>query len=334
VVGRNTTTVAAGAEGLVLVKRFDGADAERRYRNSLTWDGLQRRRELGIAPPVLEQREGERTLVFPYVQDAVSLQTYLDAGDEEPVSVHLLARCGRLLAQVHSLDLPPVLGPGQGAHLPTPWAQSDGPLAKFRYLTPDQFAAASGGELECWRLFHHDRELQDALMVWLASAAADPAPVPIHGDLRPDQFLVAPEGVFIVDWEEFTLGPATRDLAGVAGALIFDALVRTFGGDLGGFRTAADVHRTLLSRGQALLTAAQPGLRAFLNAYEGQSGLQADRRRLAVDIGWFLIERVLARSMLAHRLSASDRAIAGIGREAMTRPESLSGLLHDEGTDR
>jgi hypothetical protein len=334
-VGRNTSSVAAGPDGLVMRKRFEGGrgDAERRYRNSLAWDDLQRQRGLAISPAVVGRDDEHRTLTFAYVADARSLQEILDDGSDGGVPTELLVTCGRLLAQVHSMETPGVdlvRRWGESASAPEPVQVVDGPLAKFSYLTPEQFASASGGELECWRLFHHDEQLQQALATWLTIGAADPARVPLHGDLRPDQFLISPDGVFVVDWEEFTRGPATRDLAGIAGALVYDALVRTFAGDLGGLSTTAEVHHALLTRGRTLLEATRPRVASFLAAYEAAAPAPADRTRLAADVGWYVIERVVARSMLSQRLGASDRAIAGIGRQALIDPRSLAGLLGGE----
>ena len=328
-VGRNTTRVDVGATGLVITKRFDGPspDRERRYANSLAWDALQKARGLDLGPPVAERDDERLVLSFPYLDNLRTLQEILDEGAGPETLVPVLRRCGTLLGTVHSMPVADVLpllphhdGPvGEAA---AEVAAGMGPLTAFRHLTPEQFTNASGAELEAWRLFHHDTELQDGLHAWMADLRSDPDPVPVHGDLRPDQFLVAPDHVALIDWEEFTVGPACRDLAGIAGALVFDALIRTFVGSPAPGVMPGELHQGFLSRGEELLAAVAPSVQAFLDAYRTASGREVDAPRLGADIGWYLIERVMARAMMSHRLPPGDRAIAGVGRQAILNPAS------------
>ena len=333
-VGRNLTRVSAGAEGLVFVKQLYGprADAGRRYRNCLAWDDRQREAGLDISPPLLEHDDESLSLSYAYVHDAVSLQAFIDqSGESEDdedrrVLVALLEDAARLLAAVHSLDLPE-----DAATAVRPEGPPDGerdPLGRFSSLTPDEYVAASGGELACWRLFHHDEELGRAVMGWLDGLRRYPDKVPVHGDVRPDQFLIGPDGMCITDWEEFTLGPAARDLAGLAGALVFDALFRTFSRVDAEGAGVLETHRALLARGGERLDALRPVLVSFLGAYEERSRAPVDRGRLSADVGWYLLERVLARSMVSQRLPAADKAIAGIARHILIHDDALASLLH------
>jgi hypothetical protein len=329
-VGRNVTRVSAGANGLVFVKRLQGprTDAERRFRNCVAWDDQQYRAGLAISPPILERDEGALRLSYGYVHDASSLQVFIDGGDvsdHDPRKlVDLLDDAAGLLAAVHSL---PVTEPASPPAITRGLADlSDNPLRKFFYLTLDEYTAASGGEQACWRLFHHDEELGAAVTRWLEGLASYPDKVPIHGDVRPDQFLIGPDGMCVIDWEEFTLGPATRDLAGLAGALVFDALYRAFS-RTAETATVVETHRFLVAEGRKRLDAAGPVIRGFVDAYEARSGAVVDRRRLGADIGWYLIERVLARSMVSQRLPASDKAIAGVGRQVLISDDVITDLL-------
>lgn len=326
VVGRNVTDITAGPDGLVFTKQLVGErdDAERRYRNCLRWDRGQREAGLAISPQLVDHAFDPLVLSYPYVQDATSLQSHIDADGargEVPSDAlaDLLGTAAELLAQVHTVDVELDRSVPDGD-------ASVGPLRKFLFLTPDEFADSSGAELECWRLFHHDEPLQEALEAWLDDLRGDDA-VPVHGDLRPDQFLVTPEGMFIIDWEEFGMGPPSRDVAGLAGAIVFDALYRTFtkvGADGADTITA---HRELVARGARRLESVAQTLRGLLDDYEGSSGRTLDRDRLAADIGWYLVERVLARAMLSQKLASFDKAIAGIGRQVLLRPDLLARLL-------
>ncbi|WP_206539241.1 phosphotransferase [Nocardiopsis halotolerans] len=326
-VGRNTTRVDVGATGLVITKRFDGPspDRERRYENSLAWDALQKARGLDLGPPVAERDDERLVLSFPYLDNLRTLQEILDEGAGTEALVPVLRRCGALLGTLHSVPVDEVT-----RLLPRREAPADpgmGPLTVFSHLTPEQYTNASGAELEAWRLFHHDTELQEGLRSWVADQTGDPDPVPVHGDLRPDQFLVSSEHLALIDWEEFTVGPASRDLAGIAGSLVFDALVRTFVGAPGRNVLPGELHRGFMSRGEDLLGAVAPSVQAFLAAYRNVSGRDVDALRLGSDIGWFLIERVMARAMMSHRLPPSDRAIAGVGRQAILNPASALAIL-------
>lgn len=327
-VGRNVTRVTAGTDGLMLVKRLQGprADAERRYRNCLAWDDQQRRAQLAISPPIMDRDEAALSLSYAYVHDAQSLQVLIDEGDvsdrrrDSGRLARLLDDAAGLLAAVHSLPVSDAV--------PVVIADGDhGPLRKFFHLTLQEYTAASGGELECWRLFHHDEELGSAVTRWLDGLASDPVKVVIHGDVRPDQFLIGPDGMCVIDWEEFSVGPASRDLAGLAGALVFDALFRAFSRVDAESGTLVETHRALMARGRERLDAVGPVIAAFLAAYEERSGRSVARRRLSADIGWYLIERVLARSMIAQRLPAADKAIAGIGRQILIHDDALAALL-------
>lgn len=324
--GRNDSRVEPGPNGLVLVKRFEGErdDAVRRYRRSLDWETVQRAGGPELSPPVLAHDDLALELTFSYVTDAMTLEDLRGDLSRAGEVTALLARCGRAIGQIHTTEPPAALDRHPA---PEPSQQQvDAALRRFVALTPEEFAASSGAELACWQLFHHDDELRDALAAWVRRSAAAPQ-VLSHGDLRPDQFLVVDDELLVVDWEELCVAPATRDLAGVVGVLVFEALWQSF--DLAdvGVGTLGALDRTIVSRVQAGLAAVRPDLSVLLGAYEQQVGNQVDRLGLAADVGWQLIERVLARAMMSFRLPAGDRAIAGLGRQALLHPAGLAGLF-------
>lgn len=329
-VGRNTSHIAAGTEGLVVVKQFDGdpQDAFRRYQTSLAWDAVQTDQGLRVGPPVVEHDDEAQTMSVAFVEGP-TLQTLLDerAGWEECLDP--LRRCGEVLGIVHTVDLDrarQVLDHEPGRATRT----DDGtdPLTMFEALTPHQYAEASGGELECWAMFHHDPELLDALRSW-ATAHREPAElVSVHGDVRPDQFILGHTGAHLIDWEEWSIGSPTRDLAGVIGSLLVDALLATFGH--GGAPAAAlpmEVHLAYVDRGVDQVAAMAPAAKAFLDGYRAVATAAIDADLLGADIGWVLLERVLARATLSHRLTGADRAVAGVARQALLHPSTVLAAL-------
>ena len=66
----------------------------------------------------------------------------------------------------------------------------------------------------------------------------------------------------------------------------------------------------------------------FIQEYSKVSGLDIDYNLLSMNIGSFLIERIFSRSKLSFRLSAIDKAIAGIGREFVLSSDKLTNLLN------
>ena len=163
-IGRNSTRIEAGSDGLVFVKTIIGpeADAERRYRNCVAFDQVQSTMAgPPLSPALLRRGDGERTLIYPFLHESFSLQDLAtDWANEGWEADHqfacLLPRAAELLARVHNLS-PPERGARSAREM-----DDDGdaePLRRLRWLDPEQYANASGGELDCWRLFHHDPQL-------------------------------------------------------------------------------------------------------------------------------------------------------------------------------
>lgn len=329
--GRNTTHVVVEPEGLAIHKRFDGlaADRQRRFDNTLSWQRVQDDHGLHLAPEITRVDRDTWAIWFDYLDSAQTLQAFIDARAEWSDLTAVLHDCGAAIAGAHGIPLP--AGRPESA-TPSDLGGVD-PLALFTALTPEQYAEASGAELECWSLFHHDEVLRDALRRWVDAQVHDPVGGVIHGDLRPDQYLIDEQGVHIIDWEEWGPGAFTRDLAGVLGPMLFEALVTGVGatGQAGGL--PGEMHAALVARTHAALVAFTPAVRAFLTGYAVGGGRGIDSRRLGQDLGWALIERVLARAAMSHRLPAVDKAVAGIGRQALVSPESIVAALGLESVD-
>ena len=158
--------------------------------------------------------------------------------------------------------------------------------------------------------------------------------VPIHGDLRFDQFLFDDdEDLWLIDWEEFRLGHPGRDLGGLIGEWLHIA----FSSLLGETAVSHNVehvpqpvydeeltHEEIVARGQEALNRVMPNISALWNSYLGQNTTIQNTQELATITaafaGWHLYDRLLAASELAPRVSALSWAAAGIGRNILLNP--------------
>ncbi|RSM63053.1 hypothetical protein DMH03_13525 [Amycolatopsis sp. WAC 01376] len=95
-------------------------------------------------------------------------------------------------------------------------------------LTMEMFYAASAAELDVWRILQQDSLIQESI-TRLDRDAADAAQVPVHGDLRLDQFLIADDRLYLADWEMFRLGDPASDLGGFVGEWLHHAVTRFLG---------------------------------------------------------------------------------------------------------
>lgn len=333
-IGRNETSIEAGSSGLVFVKRVIGpdTDAERRYRNCLWFDEAQRTSlPTPISPPVVESDDATRRLAYPYLTDAHSLQDELSdwACDDWSIDhsfVGEVVRAAELLGTVHTMPV----GVARCGRPRVAGTSHDGPIRRFEWLTVDEYAAASGGELGCWRLFHHDRELRDAVSAWCRAQTEIETITAVHGDVRPDQFVIDVDDMVILDWEEFGVGSPVRDTAGVVGAIIFEVLRETFASAEASTSDPLAVHESFLERGERNLRAVGPVVAAFIARYRDVTAGAVTLGRLADDVGFYLLERVIGRSMIQSSMRPVDRAIAGVARSILLEPAVLSRLIHEE----
>ncbi|MGN5381189.1 hypothetical protein ACQ4WX_40730 [Streptomyces lasalocidi] len=123
----------------------------------------------------------------------------------------------RLIADIHRLT--PDGFDTSGHPLP--------PLRPMNALTLPGYLKQSGAELHMWRLLHNDPDVLKA--VTAMRAEDNPAVglwVPVHGDLRLDQFLISGGNLYLTDAEESRLGDPARDLGAFAGEWLYHAINR------------------------------------------------------------------------------------------------------------
>lgn len=318
--GRNSFRVHSDERGMMITKHLQGEqwDIARRLDNSLAWEQISPEVR-GVASPRFISHDND-TITHEYVLGGVSLQEKIDEAQSPYDVLDALDRAANTLGHLHSFSVSraeEVLGRAQRDEKDIP---NRGLLDRLEGLTVDEYASASGGELQCWSLFHHDSLLQEAMRAWAGTTHARTTLV--HGDLRPDQFLLTGEECWLVDWEEFTLGSAMRDLAGLLGALVFQAMFATFSSPVNS-TDVAEIHYALIASGQERLEALRPIVRRVLDSYVRAGGQVEDIVELARWTSWYLVERVIARSVLAVDLSATDKAVAGVGRQGIIDPSSM-----------
>lgn len=269
-------------------------------------------------PELLATDAGEGIVVFRRLLDAADGGSLLR---DDELSDDVAEDVGRALAATHGARVP------EGAEVSTAPSPLP-PVGSLTALPLAVFPQLSAAELETWSLLQQDRELVAALAALRQDEAAAPK-VPIHGDLRLDQFLLADGDLWLCDWEEFRLGDAARDLGALVGEFLnhaFSALTETEDG-------ATVDHASIMRRGSERLEEILPTIRRTIDAYEQAVGHPVDDMLLRACrfAGWHLIDRLLAAAHEKARLHPLARAVAGIGRSIVTGPAAMMENLRREG---
>ncbi len=150
--------------------------------------------------------------------------------------------------------------------------------------------------------------------------------VPVHGDLRLDQFLLGDTTLHLNDWEEFRLGDPARDVGAYAGEWLHRAVLRIPAQETDDAFSAVLTHEEVVARGSEELTRVLPLISAFHRGYREGGGPEDDGLvvRATSYAGWHLIDRLIAstrESGLGCRPS-SGRRRASAGPRCSTRGAS------------
>lgn len=311
--GRNTTYSTADA----FVKVFEGVGAEKRIARTVAFDEAQSASEHRVSPSIT-YRDDSR-VDFELLKDPGTLGTMLaDAESDGPQRELLLAEAGRLIARVHTAPAEPSMSVED---------ERNERLTSFGSISLSRWIDASAGELECWRLFHHDTSLVSAVDNFRLAISREKTRSPIHADLRLDQVVFSEGRLWIVDFEEYRYGWPGLDLGSFIGSILHEAVLRAVSSIDTEHDSVLGAHEEIVGTMVDALRTAAPDAKQFLTAYEESGGYRVDRIDLGRCVGWFIIGRTIARSMLAAQLSAIDKALAGIGRQALIDPESASELF-------
>jgi aminoglycoside phosphotransferase (APT) family kinase protein len=318
--GRNDNWAGTTAGGTaVFVKQFtDGRRTERMRRTEAVWEAGRERLD---TPRLIGADPDHALLVFEYVADAASgAELAADATFDEA----LCARAGSAVAALHNLDGSSL----DAADHPLP------PIPLLKALPLERYAQASAAELAMWRLLHGDKPLIEALEALRASDTHDVAARgPIHGDLRLDQFMVAKDTLYVTDFEEARIGDPARDLGAFAGEWLFHAVA----GIPAKLADASPIghtpsHDEIIATGASEIEQHAPLVRAFYGAYLHSAPTRATEdkdlaARAAAYAGWHMLDRMLAAAQSTARLSAINKAAAGIGRTVLLSPAEFTSSL-------
>ncbi|WP_449060966.1 class V lanthionine synthetase subunit LxmK [Planomonospora algeriensis] len=315
--GRNDTWAGVTDAGVpVFVKRALGEAGQVRRR-------VERTRAMGEAldahpvidaPRFLGGDETSGLLAFTLLQDA---RNGADLAEKDAFTWDLAHAAGIRIGTLHALRAP----------LPIAADTSEPPLPPRDHLAAlplEVYNASSGAELEAWAILHDDPEIVEAIIGVCDRESRGPR-VLVHGDLRLDQFLHHEGTLYLTDWEEARLADAARDVGAFAGEWLHRGVLGMAGPEDG----MSD--REVVAGGARRFETLRPYVEAFWTGYLDARPAARDDRELAVRAaafaGWHLIDRVIAAARRRGRLTALERAVAGVGRTALLRPADLTGTL-------
>ncbi|MEU9719505.1 class V lanthionine synthetase subunit LxmK [Streptomyces sp. NPDC047976] len=337
--GRNRNAAGRTTTGrAVFVKQLDARqpDAARRFRRQLAYEEAAAARPgTPASPECLGWDADELLVVFEWLEGARSGS---DLASGEEFDDGLARTAGEMIGALHSLppDALPARETGTGTEEPDPILLP--PLKFFEALPLAYHTQASGASLEAWGMLQRDTELAGALRRLRAEEAAAPAAF-VHGDLRLDQFLLHGGRLRLCDWEEFRRADPARDVGAFVGEWLHRAVldIPSKDAELSGPSPQLS-HADIVMRGVAELNRLRTRNVAFWEGYRAatasapaaSAAAVADPRlpvRATAFAGWHLIDRMFASAEQRPRLTALDRAAAGIGRSAVLHPEKFTTVL-------
>ena len=294
-------------------------------RRTLAYEAVAAARpaDSALRSPELLGADAEAGLVaFRLVPDARGLNAVAVAGELEP---SLCVQAGEAVGVLHRLD-PGGIGTVDDAPLEMP------PLPWLRAMPVGVLGGYTMAQLAGWRLVQNDEVLVERLHE-LRAREHRARRVPVHGDLRLDQFLVSHGRVQLCDWEYFRLGDPARDLGALVGELVFQAIYlaltdRKAAVAAGG--SAELDHAEVRRRATAGVDRAGVLVRAFWAGYRGASDGAADpdlAARTCGFAGWHMYDRLITWAEHNAQLNPAAKAIAGIGRRLLTDPVAAGRLL-------
>uniref|UniRef100_A0AAU2VQV9 Class V lanthionine synthetase subunit LxmK n=1 Tax=Streptomyces sp. NBC_00008 TaxID=2903610 RepID=A0AAU2VQV9_9ACTN len=320
--GRNESWMGTTDQGhQVFVKSFEGPGQQERLQRTLHFG--KRALLAGIATPnILAHRENPAIVVFELLDEPLSLlDLFTESADQQQdFDTRWCVEAAQLTADTHRLA---VEGFDTSAH-PLP------PLSPMNALTLPGFLRQSGAELHMWQLLHND---PDVLQAVTAMKEADNPTlgqwVPIHGDLRLDQFLIGHDSLYLTDAEEARLGDPARDIGAFAGEWLYHAINR-IPTVLNESQVVGHVptHEEIVATGAAEVDRFSSRTQAFFSAYlaraEFSESLHHDLAvRAARYAGWHMIDRMISVARQKQILAAVPRAAAGIGRSLLLSPQQF-----------
>ncbi|MEW9551197.1 class V lanthionine synthetase subunit LxmK [Nonomuraea sp. NPDC050783] len=315
--GRNDTWAGVTDTGMpVFVKRTLGEAGQVRRM-------VGRTRAMGVAldghpvihtPRFLGGDDDMGLLAFTLLEEA---RSGVDLAEDGDFTWDLAHAAGTQVGTLHDLPAPEAVAADDSAP-PMP------PRDRLAALTLEEYTAAGGAELETWAILHDDPVVTRAIDDLCERERRGPR-VLAHGDLRLDQLLHHDGVLYLTDWEEARLADAARDVGAFAGEWLYRGVLGMAGPDDG----LND--REVIAAGARRFEELRPYVEAFWTGYlEARPAARDDHElpvRAVAFAGWHLIDRIMVTAHQRGRLSALQRAVAGVGRTALLRPADLTATL-------
>jgi aminoglycoside phosphotransferase (APT) family kinase protein len=239
------------------------------------------------SPLCLGWHEPTFTMVFEDLTGATS-----DAG----LTVEHAREAGRVIGALHSIE--PAQARFAGVDRTAPQRPE---LDLLEALTVTAYLAASAAQLEVWALLQRDPPVVGALRRLRAQERDAPRRL-VHGDLRPDQFLVHRHRLYLTDWEYFRIADPARDIGNMIGSWLYQAA------RAGGDKSAFDRARHLV--------------RAFWQGYLSRpTDIDTDLvARATAFAGWHQYDMSTALAARRSQLPTTALVATGIGRRLLLEP--------------
>lgn len=307
--------VTSGGRGVFVKRETVPGLARVRAVENLPLPGVHRPALLGID-------EEERLVVHELLAPAVSADELVRESRFGPGAARDV---GKAIGALHRASPPE---PKEDASL-DPETLVLPPAEQLDALPLSWYTGASGAEVQLWRLLQRDAGLCDAVRA-LRCREREVRCVPAHCDVRLDQFLFADGAAYLVDWEEFRVADAARDIGALLGEWLFEAMATAYRPVRAGGRPAGGPARVAAELGSV-----QPVMTAFWLGYcsvraPDDPGLP---QRAASFAGWHLLDRLLTHGAGMVRLGVFHHAVFGLARTALLAPADLARLTRTEEFD-
>lgn len=319
--GRNNNWLGDTAGGRrVFVKQLVGTEAEitNGFRRTEAFYRTRRPATLRTTTLIgLDERAGVQ--VFESLPGARSGQQAMADNDFG----HALAtEAGAAVGALHSVE-PAFLA---GLEPSLPLLPQENPLLG---LTEELFYDSSLGQLEAWRLVQQDSVITDALGRLEDGPGIGVAKVPVHGDLRLDQFLVARDRLYLTDWEMFQLADPARDVGGFVGEWLYHAIVGLLTERTRAAGRPLPPPTVVLAPDRPPWRQARPGVAAFWRAYcAARPELSRDiAARAPLYVAWHLLERMLIDAQPRTRLDGTALTMFRMARTILLRHHDFASVL-------
>ncbi|MDI9232132.1 phosphotransferase [Staphylococcus caprae] len=311
---RNVTSQISKEGNFYFKKILQGqkSDSIRRFSNLIKWDDFIKEKSNIYSPKITNKEEKDLSLEYEWISNSRSLEDYLQ--DDSSKLESLIIKASKMLASLHTFEYKNIDLDNE-KELP-----SKEKLLLF--LDKYEYASCTGAELELYSLLQQDKQLIDIVTTREKNVIDYTL---CHGDIRLDQFIYDGDNLWIIDFEELRIGDPSKDLAGIIGSLYFDCLLKTFSKTTQETSNEGEVEQQFIDRGVDYIEKVIPIIQSSIVTYKKVK--EINMKQLSINIGWFIIERVMSRAKFTFRLSATDKAILGIGREIILNPHSLKDIF-------